>query len=148
MVYVHVAGHARYRHLELTAEEQRTLARLSRKGLSGDALAAALTGEGIEPERAKTLAELVRMRRAAAAPLVLVTAIVAFGAAFALGTGRVPLRDWLHAHAPGWEWLASLVIPLVFLLFMFVRFNARRRSSEVSPSEPTRPDAIENRPIE
>ena len=77
-----------------------------------------------------------------------VTALLAFGAAFALGTGRVPLREWLRSHAPGWEWLASLVIPLLFLLFMFMRFRVRRRRVEVSAAEPTRADAIDNRPIE
>lgn len=148
MVYVHVATRARFRHLEATPEELKTLARLSEKGLKGEDLEAALAGEGIAPERAKLLAGYARMRRSGNVPLAVVTALVTFGVAVALGTSRVSLKDWLHHNLPGWEWLPQLIVPLVFLAIVLVRFSARSRRAEETAPGATRADRIDNRPIE
>jgi hypothetical protein len=147
MVFVYVPR--RRDVFEATPEEERAVARLQAKGLAGDDLAAALAGEGIEPERARKLAGPRAFRASGSASFGAGPLVLAVLVALALGVAKQPLRDWLRRELPGWEWLAGLIVPLAFLLFFAWKVAARRRRAEDEISGGhTRADRIDNRPIE
>lgn len=146
MAYVFIPP-ARRHAVEATREELATLRELRARGLEGESLERALVAGGIPAERARLLAAVGSPQTAAnvAGRLLLMTAVMALGLLFALA--ERPMRHWLRDRYPGWEWLVGLVFPLVVILVVLWRIQARRRAAAEAPEGVTRADQIDNRPI-
>jgi hypothetical protein len=145
MVYVYV--HTPRPAVEPTPEEAALLREFSRKGLAKEDLAAALSGRGVDPERATLLAALVAPRSAGERVRGVATASFWIVLAIVFGVGKRPLQRWLRENHPGSEWLVELVLPVAFGLAMLWMFLNRRRKAGDAPEGTTRADEIDNTPI-
>ena len=146
MAYVFIPP-ARRRAIEPTREELATLRDLRARGLEGESLERALVAGGVPAERARLLAAAGSLPSAAsvARGLGMVLTVMALGLLIALA--ERPMRHWLRENYPEWEWLVGLAFPLVVILVLLWRIQARRRAAAEAPEGATRADQIDNRPI-
>lgn len=146
MVFVPVQR--RRRAIEPTREEAALLRDLVAKGVRPEAFESALAGRGVDPERARLLAGLVRPRSAAERLAAIGTTLFWMGLAMAYAIGERPLRHWLREHHPGSEWMLGLVFPLIVVMAVLMTVVARRRAAcQGREAGVTRADQIENKPI-
>lgn len=145
MVFVYVP-HGR-NAIEPTREEAALLTELEERGVAPDGLEAALVARGVDPERARALAGLVRPRTAGERARAIGAALLWVAIAMVVAAGERPFRHWLRENHPGTEWLAGLIIPLIVLVAFAWTVLTRLRAAREARESVTRADQIDNRPI-